>query len=84
MGIRKQPKSFPGYKIHKPSNRAYLWAEGKRHYLGTAGSPESYEAYNRFIAHFAQNQARDTLNLNRSGDVQAIHRTRTNRCSWFM
>lgn len=55
MSIRKQVKSFPKYQIHKASGRAFVWWQGKRHYLGTAGSAESYEAYHRFVAEIARN-----------------------------
>lgn len=61
MIVRKQKKSFPDYKIHKASGRAYVWFGGKRNYLGPAESPESYEAYNRFIADLAANQGRPVL-----------------------
>ena len=54
MSIRKQVKSFPKYQIHKASGRACVWWQGKRHYLGTAQSAESFENYNRFIAEIAQ------------------------------
>ena len=50
MTIRKQVKSFPKYQIHKPSQRACIWWNGKRHYLGAANSPESLERYHQFIA----------------------------------
>lgn len=63
MIIKKSPKSFPEYKIHKSSNRAYVWHDGKRIYLGIAESPESYEAFRRLIAELAQNQKQCGLNL---------------------
>ena len=53
MTVRKQRKSFPKYQIHKASKRAFVWWKDKRHYLGAANSPESLEAYNRFIVDIA-------------------------------
>lgn len=61
MVVKKRKKSYPDYKIHKASARAYVWFNGKRSYLGAAESPESYEAYNRFIADLAANQGRPVL-----------------------
>ena len=54
MTIKKQVKSFPKYQIHKASKRAFVWWNGKRHYLGIANSGTSIELYNRFIAEIAQ------------------------------
>ena len=54
MTVRKQGKSFPKYQIHKASNRAFVWWRDKRYYLGVASCPESFEAYNQFIAEIAR------------------------------
>lgn len=50
MVIKKQVKSLPKYQIHKPSGRAFVWWDGKRHYLGKVDSPESWERYHQFIS----------------------------------
>ena len=54
MTNKKQIKSFPKYRIHKASGRAFIWWRKKRHYLGVANSPDSIEAYNQFIAEVAR------------------------------
>ena len=43
---RKPPK----YSLHKPSGQAKVRSGGRTVYLGKYGSPESKEAYARFIA----------------------------------
>jgi hypothetical protein len=45
--------SVPKYRHHKGSGQAFVQIKGKRHYLGTYGSPKSKEAYSRFIAELA-------------------------------
>jgi len=45
--------SVPKYRHHKGSGQAFVQVKGKRHYLGTFGSPKSKEAYSRFIAELA-------------------------------
>lgn len=40
----------PKYCLHKASGRAVVRLSGDDHYLGTYGSEESHEAYNRLIA----------------------------------
>ena len=54
MTNKKQIKSFPKYRIHKATGRAFIWWRKKRHYLGTANSPDSIEAYNQFVAEIAR------------------------------
>lgn len=68
MVAKKHPKSFPAYKVHKASKRAYVWLNGKRKYLGAAGSPESHEAYNRLIAELAKNNGRVVPSILASAD----------------
>ena len=46
QGQPRQPK----YRLHKPTGRAVVTLNGKDHYLGVFGSPESHEAYRRKIA----------------------------------
>lgn len=40
----------PAYRLHKARNYAVVTIRGKNHYLGTYGTPESYEAYARLVA----------------------------------
>jgi integrase len=40
----------PSYCFHKASGQAVVWLDGRTHYLGTYGSPESHAAYRRLIA----------------------------------
>lgn len=43
-------RRVPSYCLHKRSGRAVVRLNGKDHYLGVYGSPESHEAYQRLIA----------------------------------
>ncbi len=47
--------SIPKYRHHKGSGQAFVQIKGKRHYLGSFGSPKSKEAYSRFVAELAVN-----------------------------
>jgi integrase len=48
------PASFiPKYRRHKGSGQALIEFRGQRRYLGVYGSPESKEAYSRFVAELA-------------------------------
>jgi integrase len=38
------------YRLHKPSNQAVVTIQGRTHYLGTYGSPESRAEYDRLIS----------------------------------
>jgi integrase len=40
----------PSYRLHKARNLAVVTLDGKDHYLGPYGSPESHEKYARLIA----------------------------------
>jgi len=40
----------PSYRLHRPSGRAVVTLNGKDHYLGKHGTPESREAYDRLVA----------------------------------
>lgn len=40
----------PAYSLHKASGKAVVRLDGKDHYLGPYGSPESHERYERLIA----------------------------------
>ena len=40
---------IPKYRCYKPKNLGLVDIDGKQHYLGRYGSPESVAAYNRLI-----------------------------------
>ncbi|TWT40140.1 tyrosine-type recombinase/integrase [Botrimarina hoheduenensis] len=40
-----KPPRVPAYRLHKPSNRAYVRINGRFFYLGKYGSQESHDAY---------------------------------------
>ena len=42
--------AVPKYRRHKGTGQAFVQVKGKRHYLGTYGSPKSKERYSRFVA----------------------------------
>jgi len=44
------PNKKPAYLLHKPSGQARVRINGKDHYLGEFGSPESKERYDDLIA----------------------------------
>ncbi len=41
---------LPKYRHYKPKNLAVVRIDGKDHYLGRYGSPESQETYRRLVA----------------------------------
>ena len=43
-------RKVPSYCKHKTSGQAYVTLDGKEHYLGVYGSPESKEQYGQLIA----------------------------------
>lgn len=43
----------PSYSLHKASGQAVVKLDGRSHYLGAYGSPESHAAYRRLIAEWA-------------------------------
>jgi integrase len=45
-----KPTRTPKYCHHKARNLAYVHLDGKDHYLGRYGSPESWEKYHRLVA----------------------------------
>jgi len=45
----------PAYRLHKARNVAVVTINGKNHYLGRYGSPESHEKYAQFIAEWKRN-----------------------------
>ena len=46
----------PSYRLHKARNLAVVTIDGKNHYLGPYGSPESHEKYARLIAEWRANR----------------------------
>ena len=46
------PRTYrpPAYRLHKARNTAVVTIDGRNHYLGPYGSPESHEKYARLIA----------------------------------
>ncbi len=49
-------KSPPTYRLHKARNCAVVTINGKNHYLGPHGSPESFEKYARLLAEWKSTQ----------------------------
>jgi hypothetical protein len=45
----KLKRKLPSYRLHKVSGQAVVTLNGRDHYLGPHGSPESYEEYKRLI-----------------------------------
>jgi integrase len=50
LQMPRRPGKVPSYCHHKRSGRAVVRIDGRDHYLGEYGSPESYERYERLIA----------------------------------
>lgn len=48
----------PSYRLHKARNCAVVTIDGKNHYLGPYGSPESHEKYARLIAEWRLHSGR--------------------------
>ena len=48
----------PAYRLHKARNSAVVTIDGRNHYLGPYGSPESHENYARLIAGWRLNPVR--------------------------
>lgn len=53
----------PGYWSHKPSGQAYVRIDGKDHYLGPYGSPESRDRYEELIRNWIVNQSAEGVTL---------------------
>ena len=43
-------RKTPGYRLHKPTGQAVVRVDGRDHYVGKFGTPESHERYHRLIA----------------------------------
>jgi integrase len=52
---RRSPKP-PSYLRHKARNLARVVIDGRTHYLGTYGSPESFRRYEQLLADWRKNQ----------------------------
>lgn len=52
---------IPKYSHHKASGQARVWINGKSHYLGPYGSPESRERYARLLAESARAEAEGAI-----------------------
>ncbi len=50
-----RPRRQPSYRLHKARGCAVVTINGKNHYLGKYGSPESHEKYARLIAQWQAN-----------------------------
>jgi integrase len=46
---------IPSYRLHKSTGQAVVTLAGRDHYLGTHGSPESREKYQRLLAEYLAN-----------------------------
>ena len=53
----KQSGKVPSYCRHKASGRAVVRIDGKDHYLGIYGSPESHDEYERLISEWRVQRA---------------------------
>ena len=49
VGNAPMHPKIPKYRCYKPKNLGLVDIDGKQHYLGRYGSPESVAAYNRLI-----------------------------------
>src|SRR5262245_11305250 len=50
-----RPSRQPSYRLHKARRCAVVTLDGKNHYLGPYGSPESHQKYARLIAEWKRN-----------------------------
>src|SRR3954447_18877320 len=48
--MSNHPAAPPKYRHYKPKDLAVVRIDGKDHYLGRHGSPESWERYHRLLA----------------------------------
>ena len=64
-------KSPPKYRLHKARNLAVVTIDGKDHYLGPYGSPESHEAYARLLADWNCRHATSSGNPGAAADRPA-------------
>jgi hypothetical protein len=48
--MARRPGSIPSYRLHRPTGQAVVRLDGRDHYLGRHGTPESHERYRRLVA----------------------------------
>jgi hypothetical protein len=48
--MTRRPNPIPKYRHYKPKDLAVVRIDGRDHYLGRHGSPESWERYHRLLA----------------------------------
>ena len=65
---------IPSYCRHRASGRAVVRIDGKDHYLGPYGSPESHEEYERLIAEWREdcNAMGGTTDISRIVDAPSL------------
>jgi integrase len=51
-------RKLPSYRLHKPSGRAVVTLDGRDHYLGDFGTPESRAEYDRLLAEWLADRRR--------------------------
>ncbi len=51
----KLKHKLPNYSLHKASGQAVVKIDGRSHYLGKYGSPQSHAAYRKVTAEWAAN-----------------------------
>jgi integrase len=49
-------RKLPSYRLHKPSGKAVVTLDGRDHYLGDFGTPDSRAEYDRLIAEYLANR----------------------------
>ena len=52
---RRRKNELPAMRLHKPSGRAYVFLDGKKHYLGPWGDAATEEKYRRLVAEWTMN-----------------------------
>ena len=57
-------RRIPAYVHHKPTDQARVRINGKDHYLGRYGSPESHDRYDDLIAEFIESEPPTSKTLN--------------------
>ena len=53
LTVGRKPNAVPSYLKHR-TGQAFVKVQGKNHYLGLYGSPESRVAYTKFLAQLGQ------------------------------
>lgn len=58
-----RPKKEPSYRLHQATGQARVVVDGKTHYLGTYGSPESHARYEKILAKWRLQQPLDSVTV---------------------